>query len=77
MGGGLEQFDQIAGGVGEQDLATTRPADHITTEGDTGSAQSGDLGVEVADDEVDTVAARPGHVGGGGARTRTGWAGQQ
>lgn len=75
--GGLEQIDQIADGVREQNLATTRAADHIAAKGDTGVTQSGDLGVEVADDEVDTVAARAGDVRRGGASTRTGRAGQQ
>lgn len=36
--GGLEQLDQIAGGVREQNLATTRAADHIAAKGDTGVA---------------------------------------
>jgi hypothetical protein len=53
--GGLEQFDEVAGRVGEQDLAPAGAGDHIVAEGQSGGAQPADLGVEVVDDEVDAV----------------------
>src|SRR4051812_22713975 len=75
--GGLEQFDQIAVGVGEQDLAPTRAGDQVAAERQARVAEPGDLGVEVVDDEVDAVVAGGGGIVGGGAGTGTGGAGQQ
>jgi hypothetical protein len=75
--GGLEQFDQIAVGVGEQDLAPTRASDQVTAEGQARVAEPGDLGVQVVDDELDAVTARSGGIVGGGAGAGAGGSGQQ
>ena len=58
LAGGFEQFDEVAGGVGEQDLASAGAGDDVAAEGQSGAAEPVDLGVEVVDDEVDAVAAR-------------------
>src|SRR3954469_10172781 len=73
----LEQLDQIAVRVGEQDLPPTRAGDQVAAEGQVCIAEPGDLGVEVVDDEVDAVTAGDGGIVGGGAGTGTGGAGQQ
>ena len=75
--GGLEQFDEVAGGVGEQDLAPARAGDEVAAEGQAGGAQPGDLGVEVVDHEMDAVAAGGGGRVGGGAGAGAGGAGEQ
>ena len=62
--GRLEQLDQIAVGVGEQNLPPTRAGDQVAAEGQVCIAEPGDLGVEVVDDEVDAVTA-------GGLRRRS------
>jgi hypothetical protein len=59
----LEQFDQVAGGVGKQDLTAAGAGDHVTAKRQAGSTLPLDLGVEVLDDQVDAVA--PGNVGVG------------
>src|SRR6266540_2639587 len=51
--GGLEQLDQVAGGVGEQDLAPAGSGDRLAAEGQARATESVDLGVEVVDDEVE------------------------
>ena len=53
----LEQLDQVPGGVGEKDLAPSGSCDHLAAETTAGVAEPVDFGVEVVDDEVDTVAA--------------------
>src|SRR5262245_39423197 len=63
----MEQFDEVAGWVGEQDLAAARAGDRVTAERYVGAAQPCDLRVEVVDDEVDAIAARARGVGGCGA----------
>src|SRR5918995_2574391 len=61
IAGWLEQLDWIAGGVLEQDLLATRPADDVVAERQTGGPQPLDVGRDVLDDEVDPVpASRPG-----------------
>ncbi len=62
--GRLEQFDRVAGGVGEQDLASARARDHDAAEGRACVAEPGDLGAQVTGDEVDAVAADRVGVGG-------------
>ena len=74
--GGLEQFDQVAGGVGEQDLAPTGAGDHVAAEGQAGVTEPGDLGIQVVDDQVDAVVASGGIVGGR-AGAGAGGSGQQ
>lgn len=64
-GGGFEEFYEVAGGVGEQDLPAAGAGDHVALEGEAGGAQPVDLGVEVVDDEVDAVASGGDGVGGG------------
>jgi hypothetical protein len=76
-GRSLEQLDQVAGGVGEQDLSPSRAADRVRAEGESGSAKSVDLSVEIIDDEVDAVAAGDGRVVGRDAGTGARRAGQQ
>jgi len=63
MGSGLEEFDEVAGRVGEQDLASSGSGDDVAVEGQPDGVESVDLGVEVVDDEMDAVPAR------GGGRT--------
>ena len=48
--GGLEQFDQVAVGVGEQDLAPAGAGDQVAAYGQAGAAEPGDLGIQVVDD---------------------------
>src|SRR5262245_64612161 len=55
--GGGEQFDQIAGWVGETDLVSPGTRDHVAAEGQSGAAQSLDLGVKIVHDEMDAVPA--------------------
>jgi hypothetical protein len=73
----LEQLRQVAGGVGEQDLAPAGTGDYVASEGQTGLAEPRDLGVQVVDDEVDAVAAGGGGVVGGGAGAGAGGSGKQ
>ena len=62
--GRLEQFDRVAGGVGEQDLASAWARDHVAAEGWACVAEPGDLGGQVTGDQVDAVAADRVGVGG-------------
>jgi hypothetical protein len=55
--GGGEQFDEVAGRVGEQDLASAGASDDVAAEGQSGAAQALDLGIEIVNDEVDAVTA--------------------
>ncbi len=55
--GGLEEFDQVAGRVGEQDLASAGAGDDVAKEGQTRVAEPSDLGIDVVEDEVDAIAA--------------------
>jgi hypothetical protein len=75
--GGLEQFDDVAGGVSEQDLAPAGAGDRVAAKGHASAGEPGDLGIQVVDDEVDAVAASGGGVVGGGAGAGTGGSGQQ
>jgi hypothetical protein len=43
--GRLEQLDQVAGGVGDQDLAPSGTGDHVAAEGDTHVPEPGYLGI--------------------------------
>ncbi|QOV40836.1 hypothetical protein IM697_22085 [Streptomyces ferrugineus] len=47
----LEEFDEVAGGVGEKDLASARAGGVIAAERQPGRAQSSDLGIRVVDDD--------------------------
>jgi hypothetical protein len=73
----LEQFDQVAGRVDEQDLAPAGAGDHGAAEGEAGVAEPGDLGIQVVDDEVDTVAASGGGVVGVARAPELAGSGQQ
>jgi hypothetical protein len=55
--GGSEQFDEVAGRVGEQDLPSARLFDDVAAERQPGAAKAFDLGIENVDDEMDSVAA--------------------
>src|SRR4030088_2648222 len=55
--GRLEQLDQIAGGILEQDLRTAGPGHDLVAEFDSGGAQPCDLGGEIIDDQVNAVPA--------------------
>src|SRR5690242_10763039 len=54
-GGGLEQFDEIAGRVGQQDLLPARTGDRVAAEHEPRLAEPVDFGVQVVDDQVDAV----------------------
>ncbi|WP_329011332.1 hypothetical protein OG271_30335 [Micromonospora rifamycinica] len=73
----MEQFDEVVGGVGEQDLPAAGSGDRFAAERQAGSLEPVDLGVEVVDDEVDAVAAGAGGVVRGGAGAAAGRSGQQ
>ena len=51
--GGLEQLDDVAGGVFEQDLAAAGAGDDVVAEAHSGLAEPSYLGGDVGDDEVD------------------------
>jgi hypothetical protein len=74
---GLEQLDEVAGGVGEQDLSSAGAGDRVAAEGQPGVAEPLDLGVQAVDDEVDAVASGCGRVGRGRAGAGAGGSGQQ
>lgn len=46
----LEQLDQIAGEVGEQDLAAAGPGNQLAAERQANATESVDLGVQVVDE---------------------------
>jgi hypothetical protein len=69
----LEQFDQVAGGVGDQDLATAGAGDQVAAERQPGRTQSVDLGVQIVDDQVDTVAAGRGGIVGVARAAELAW----
>src|SRR5215831_16431078 len=56
-GRGLEEFDDVAGGVLEQDLFAAWSFEDVVAEQSPGVAETGDLGIDVVDDEVDAVPA--------------------
>src|SRR3954464_5104924 len=74
--GGLEQLDQVAGGVGDKYLASAGAGDRVAAERHPGSAEPIDLDVQILDDEVDAVATGCGRIGGGRAGTGAGGSGQ-
>gem|GEM_PF-4340612 len=47
--GGLEQFDEVAGWVGEPDLASAWASEQVAAERQSGRAQAADFGFEVVD----------------------------
>ena len=55
--GRLEELDDVAGRILEQDLLAAGPFDDVVAERRAGVAEPGDLGVDVVDDEVDAVPA--------------------
>ena len=65
---GFEQLDEIPGGVGHQDLASTRSRGQLTSERHASRPKPGDLGVEICNDQMDSISS--GH--GGDFRCRTG-----
>src|SRR5262245_52576286 len=75
--GGLEQLDEVPRGVGEQNLAAARAGNYVAAERQPRVSQPVDLGIEVADDQMDPVATAVGGVVGRGARARARGAGQQ
>src|ERR687898_2665405 len=75
--GGGEQFDEVAGRVGEQDLASARAGYDVAAEGQSGAAQALDLGIEIVNGEVDAVAASSCGVRRCGAGAGAGRSGQQ
>src|SRR5262245_19096998 len=56
-GGELEELDDVAGGVQEQDLLATGSLDDVVAEPCPGVAEAGDFGIDVVDDQVDAVPA--------------------
>jgi len=54
---GQEQLDRIAGRVVQQDLRPSRASQDLIAEMHTRTAKSRHLGLEVIDDEVNTVPA--------------------
>jgi hypothetical protein len=75
--GGGEQFDEVAGGVGEQNLASAGAGDDVAAEGQSGAAQALDLGIEIVNGEMDAVAAGSCGVRRCGAGAGAGRSGQQ
>src|SRR5918996_1746811 len=75
--GGLEQFDEVAGRVGEQNLPAARPGHHVAVKVQTSRAEPVDLGIQVVDNQVDTVAAGSVRVVRCSTRPGTGRPGQQ
>src|SRR5262245_42489163 len=57
VGGGLEEFDHVAGGVLEQDLLAAGSCEDVVAEPSTRVAEAGDFDIDVVDDEVDSVPA--------------------
>src|SRR5258706_15261903 len=53
----LEQLDDVAGGVFEQDLGTAWAGENLVAEGQPGLAEVADFGSDVVDEEVDAVPA--------------------
>jgi hypothetical protein len=53
--GGLEQFDEIAGGIFQQDLRSAWPYHDFIAELEASSAKSFDFGADVIDDELDSI----------------------
>src|SRR5438034_9197349 len=51
----LEQLDRVARRVLEQDLFATWSSDDVIAEGHAGGAQSGDLGADVFDEQVNAI----------------------
>jgi 3-carboxy-cis,cis-muconate cycloisomerase len=76
-GGRLEELDEVAGRVGEQDLPAAGPGDELAAERQPGGPQPVDLGRQVADDQVDAVAAGAGDLRRGGPGARADRPGQQ
>jgi hypothetical protein len=60
--GVLEQLDDVAGGVLEQDLLAAGPGEDLVPERHTRGPEAVDLGRDVVDDQVDAVP----HAGAGG-----------
>src|SRR5215831_6624256 len=54
---GLEQLDEVAGRVLDQDLLAARAGHDVVAERHAGGLQAVDLGRDVVDDEVDAVPA--------------------
>jgi 3-carboxy-cis,cis-muconate cycloisomerase len=76
-GSGLEQLDQVAGRVGEQDLPAAGARDELAAERQPGGTQPVDLGLQVVHDQVDPVAAGTGGLRRRGPGARAGGPGQQ
>jgi hypothetical protein len=55
----VEELDDVARGVQQQDLRPARAGDHVVAEVESRLAKPGDLGVEVVHDEMDAVSSRP------------------
>src|SRR5437016_6847403 len=55
--GWLEEFDDVAGGVLEQDLLAAGSFENVVAELSTSVTEAGDVGFNVVDDEVDAVPA--------------------
>src|SRR5262245_66669962 len=55
--GGLEELDDVAGGVLEQDLPAAGSCEDVVAEPGPRGAEAGDFGIDVVDDEVDAVPA--------------------
>jgi hypothetical protein len=51
-GDGLEEFDNIARGVLEQDLLAARTRDDVVAKRNTGGPKPGNLGIDVVDDKM-------------------------
>src|SRR6476646_9286683 len=67
--GRLEQLDQVAGRVLDEDLPAAGTTHHVVAEGDPFGLQPADLLVEVVVDEVDAVPAAGARLGAVGHRT--------
>jgi len=74
---GLEQLDQVASRIGDQDLASAGSRDDLAAKGDSSGTEPVDLAVEVVEDQVDAIPARPRVGGGCSTSTGAGRAGEQ
>src|SRR5258708_5551091 len=62
-GGELEELDDVAGGVLEEDLLAARSREEVVAERSTGAPKSRDLGIDVVDDQVDAIPAARSRLG--------------
>src|SRR6185436_19210720 len=70
--GGFEKFDDVAGGVLQQDLLAAGAGQDVVAKRRALGAEAGDFGFEIADDEMDAVPAAGAGLGAVGHRASGG-----